>query len=86
MTALASLLALVPSALAGWNVNSKQNIAVYWGKYFSMKSSYLGKSISNMRIGQNSANSQSTQQRLSFYCNGTSTKLCKTVQSEDGTK
>ncbi|KAL6698946.1 endochitinase 33 [Trichoderma pleuroticola] len=49
LTALASLLALVPSALAGWNVNSKQNIAVYWG--------------------QNSANSQSTQQRLSFYCN-----------------
>ncbi|UKZ80456.1 Endochitinase 33 [Trichoderma virens FT-333] len=49
LTALASLLALVPSALAGWNANSKQNIAVYWG--------------------QNSANSQSTQQRLSFYCN-----------------
>ncbi|EGR52759.1 glycoside hydrolase family 18 [Trichoderma reesei QM6a] len=49
LTALAGLLALVPSALAGWNPDSKQNIAVYWG--------------------QNSANSQSTQQRLSFYCN-----------------
>ncbi|KAL7821599.1 family 18 glycoside hydrolase [Trichoderma aethiopicum] len=48
LTALAGFLALVPSALAGWNPNSKQNIAVYWG--------------------QNSANSQSTQQRLSFYC------------------
>ncbi|KAH0494174.1 hypothetical protein TgHK011_000804 [Trichoderma gracile] len=49
LTALAGFLALVPSALAGWNPNSKQNVAVYWG--------------------QNSANSQSTQQRLSFYCN-----------------
>ncbi|KAM0486158.1 hypothetical protein ACHAPX_000860 [Trichoderma viride] len=48
LTTLASALALVPSVFAGWNVNSKQNIAVYWG--------------------QNSANQQSTQQRLSTYC------------------
>lgn len=76
LTALTSLLALVPSALAAWNVNSKQNIVVYWGKYSLAVSCssflLLGKicRLTYMCIGQNSAKQQGTQQRLSFYCDG----------------
>lgn len=33
VAAAASLLAMLPTAMAGFNPGSNKNIAVYWGKY-----------------------------------------------------
>lgn len=63
---LGALLAALPSVRAGFNASSTQNIAVYWGELNGL--SRLQLPINTSCTGQNSANQETSQQRLSTYC------------------
>ena len=65
----ASMLAMLPGALAGFNPASSSNVAVYWGK--QLKYRFTLEVESKLETGQNSYNQGSgpfAQQRLSYYC------------------
>lgn len=67
----ASVLAMLPAALAGFNAGSAQNMAIYWGMLVAGSPVDYKTVSTNSYKGQNSYGQGSgslAQQRLGYYC------------------